>query len=49
MRIHNLFEDAEGVSHFRDIEVEWAHVSPIGKLSHRHPATGVIFRETGGD
>jgi hypothetical protein len=24
MRIRNLFTDADGESHFRDIEVEWA-------------------------
>jgi len=24
MRIHNLYTDAKGESHFRDIEVEWA-------------------------
>ena len=23
MRIHNLYTDASGQSHFRDIEVEW--------------------------
>jgi hypothetical protein len=23
MRIHNLYTDAKGESHFRDIEVEW--------------------------
>ena len=49
MRIHNLYADASGASHFRDIEVEWAHESPGGKLSKRLPATGVIFRETAGD
>jgi hypothetical protein len=49
MRIHNLYADADGESHFRDIEVEWAHDLPGGKLSARLPATGVIFRETAGD
>jgi hypothetical protein len=24
MRIHNLYTDANGQSHFRNIEVEWA-------------------------
>jgi hypothetical protein len=23
MRIHNLYTDASGESHFRDIEIEW--------------------------
>src|SRR5450631_2554310 len=49
MRIHNLYADASGASHFRDIEVEWAQDLPGGKLSRRLPATGVIFRETAGD
>jgi hypothetical protein len=49
MRIHNLYADASGASHFREIDVEWAHESPGGKMSKRLPATGVIFRETGGD
>lgn len=46
MRIHNLYCDADGQSHFRDIEVEWAEETPAGKLSRRLPATGIIFRET---
>ena len=46
MRIHNLYTDAQGQSHFRDIEVEWAEEGPAGKLSKRLPATGIIFRET---
>jgi hypothetical protein len=49
MRIHNLYVDADGESHFRDIEVEWIHDGPGGKMSTRHPASGVIFRETGPD
>lgn len=49
MRIHHLYEDASGISHFGDIEIEWAQDLPGGKLSKRRPATGVIFRETSGD
>ncbi len=45
MRIHNLYTDAEGVSHFRDVEVEWVEESPSGKLSRREAATGIIFRQ----
>jgi quercetin dioxygenase-like cupin family protein len=45
MRIHNLYEDANGISHWRDVEVEWAEQSRGGsKLSKRLPATGIIFR-----
>jgi quercetin dioxygenase-like cupin family protein len=45
MRIHNLYEDANGESHFRDIEVEWAQESPSGKISKRMPATGIMVFE----
>jgi hypothetical protein len=46
MRIHNLYTDAHGESHFRDIEVEWIEQRRGSKLSKRLPATGIIFRET---
>ena len=49
MRIHNLYTDANGESHFRDIEVEWVETRNFSKLSARLPATGIIFRETSGD
>ena len=45
MRIHNLYEDVDGQSHFRDIEVEWVEEGRGGKLSERFPATGIIFRQ----
>jgi hypothetical protein len=46
MRIHNLYTDANGDSHFRDIEVDWAEERRGSKLSKRLPANGIIFRET---
>jgi len=46
MRIHNLYSDANGESHFRDIEIEWAESGRASRLSKRLPATGIIFRET---
>ncbi len=46
MRIHNLYEDAEGVSHFRDIEIEWTDRRPANLFSDRLHASGIIFRET---
>src|SRR5579862_7265495 len=49
MRIHNLYTDATGQSHWRDLEVEWVEQGRGGKLSRRLPATGVIFRETPGE
>src|SRR5436190_5160066 len=48
MRIHNLYADAQGVSHFRDIEVEWKNEGPGGKTSDTFKATCIIFRETPG-
>ena len=46
MRIHNLYTDANGQSHFRDIEVEWVEERRGSKMSKRLPASGIIFRET---
>jgi len=48
MRIHNIYVDAQGETHFRDIEVEWTQEGPGGKTSERLPATGIIFRATPG-
>ena len=45
MRIHHLYADASGESHFEDIEVEWVEETRSGKLSQRFPAAGIIFRE----
>ena len=44
MRIHNLYTDAKGESHFRDIEVEWAEERRGSKLSKRLPANGICRR-----
>jgi quercetin dioxygenase-like cupin family protein len=46
MRIHNLYTDEKGESHFRDIDIEWAGERRGSKLSKRLPATGVMFRQT---
>jgi hypothetical protein len=45
MRIHRLYTDKNGESHFQDVEVEYAEITRAGKLSKRIPATGIIFRE----
>jgi len=45
MRIHNLYEDANGESHWRDIEVEWTEMTPGGPATGRAYASGVIFRQ----
>jgi hypothetical protein len=49
MRIHNLYEDADGISHFRDREIEWIEQRHSSQLSKRFPATGLIFRKVSPD
>src|SRR5437588_8196232 len=46
MRIHNLYTDANGESHFRDIEVELDEELRGSQLSRKLTATGVILHET---
>src|SRR6201982_3250519 len=45
MKIHRLWVDDKGESHFKDVEIEYTESGPAGKLSPRMPATGIIFRE----
>ncbi len=45
MKIHRLYTDANGESHFGDIDVEYVENTRGGRLSRRLPATGIIFRE----
>ena len=45
MRIHNLYADASGESHWRDIEVEWVEETRGGRLSRRQPVASIIFRQ----
>jgi hypothetical protein len=49
VRIHNLYVDAKGETHFRDIDIEWVEQKEFSKYSKRLPATGIIFRETAAD
>jgi hypothetical protein len=49
MRIHNLYADEAGETHFRDIDVDWASEGPGGRMSSKLPATGIIFRQTPGE
>lgn len=46
MRIHNLYCDANGESHWRDIEIKYVEQGPGGKMSALEKATGIIFRQT---
>ena len=48
MRIHNLYADETGASHFRDLEIEWMEDRGYSQLSETMPATGIIFRRTVG-
>src|ERR671919_275454 len=45
MKIHRLYADRNGESHFEDVEVQYVESSRAGRLSARLPATGIIFRE----
>jgi hypothetical protein len=49
MHIHNLYTDAAGQSHFRDIEVDLIERRGASLLSRRLPASGIIFRQTGAE
>ncbi|MDT8421586.1 MAG: hypothetical protein RQ754_14260 [Desulfuromonadales bacterium] len=44
MRVTRLFTGADGESHFEDVEIALADSGPIGALSEKLPATGLIFR-----
>ena len=45
MHIHNLYTDAQGETHFRDLEIDWTAVGNGGKLSERLSVTAMVFRE----
>ena len=45
MKIHRLYVDDKGETHFQDVEVQYVESTRAGRLSARLPATGIIFRE----
>jgi hypothetical protein len=49
MRIHSLYADENGETHFRCLEIELTEVGPDGVTSKLFPAKGLIFRTTPGD
>jgi len=49
MKIHRLYVDQKGESHFEDVEIEFVESSRSGRVSARLPATGIIFREVPAD
>ena len=49
MKIHRLYADKNGESHFEDVQVEFKEATRSGRLSAHLPATGIIFREVSPD
>jgi hypothetical protein len=45
MKIHHLYTDDQGASHFEDLEITYPIAQRASRLSERLPATGIIFRE----
>jgi hypothetical protein len=45
MKIHRLWVDERGESHFQDVEVRLDESSRAGRVSARIPVSGLIFRE----
>lgn len=48
MQVTRIYTGTDGESHFEDIEIDLAEAGPIGALSQKIDATGVIFRYTDG-
>ena len=46
LKIHHIYTDAQGESHFEDIDVEYVETIGGGRLSKRFPVTSLMFRET---
>ena len=44
--VHNLYCDANGQSHWRDLTIEWENAGPDGKTTGRQIANGIILRQT---
>lgn len=49
MKLTRIYTGPDGASHFEDQDIALQDAGPIGRLSARLPATGVIFRETDPD
>ena len=49
MKIHRLYADKNGESHFETVDVPLTQSSRAGRLSERLPATGIIIREVAPD
>ena len=49
MTVVRLYTGPDNQSHFEDLQIPLKDAGKVGFLSERAKATGVIFRETGGD
>ena len=49
MKIVRIYTGADNKSHFEDIQIPLKDSGKVGFLSELTKATGVVFRETGGD
>ncbi len=45
MKIHRLYVDDKGESHFADVEVTFTESGAAGRTTPRQAATGIIFRQ----
>jgi len=45
VKVVRIYADAQGESHFEDLDIELHDAGPIGHLSKPIPATSVIFRQ----
>ena len=41
MKIHRLYADEHGETHFEDVEITFTETTRAGRLSARQPATGM--------
>lgn len=49
MKITRVFTGPDQESHFEDVELELRDLGRIGRMTRLQTATGIVFRETGGD
>lgn len=49
MKYVRIYADAEGESHFEDVELDLTNTGGATNLSEVFAATGVVFRRTSGD
>lgn len=45
MKVTRVYSDVRGESHFQEVDIELFDAGPIGWLSARQRASGIVFRE----